>query len=253
MSWLWLWRWPHFNRPILWCHAWHNKSEMARRALELCQCSEGQDRKLQEWFETWARGGLYYFHCCLVTCYDYKNKGVRGGGGDGAALFQVDGVIKNGSAWHPLTRGVSLHCSGEALVGIMILESMCWIRGTMGREGEKKWHISNVSELEERCIWLLISDNNRLPLRRKKKRNTGKAAPPILRRSGFPNHNQFTGVCQSPSGLTCVVHHFIPALLLPRAVPGVFSWLEVLVGWKRQTKVMARCIQRGKTHGKYEA
>lgn len=29
------------------------------------------------------------------------------------------------------------HCSGEALVGIMILESMCWMRGTANTHGNK--------------------------------------------------------------------------------------------------------------------
>lgn len=53
-----------------------------------------------------------------------------------AALFLVDGLIKKGPAGHPLTRGVSLHCNGEALVGIMILESMCWIRGTVGQKSD---------------------------------------------------------------------------------------------------------------------
>lgn len=43
---------------------------------------------------------------------------------------------------------------------------------------------------------------------------------------------------------TCVVHHLVPALLLPGAIPGVFSGLKVFVGCPQNTGQHTRHAQR---------
>lgn len=114
------------------------------------KCREFYSRKWRGRFKFWTLDNLC-FHPPQSSWNRYERQEQRGRGVTGSFVLGRWNIPK-GSAWCPLLVRVSLHCSGEALVGIMILESICWIRGT----GENVTHKRFVAYLtlppRSKCI-----------------------------------------------------------------------------------------------------
>lgn len=108
----------------------------------------------QEYFSQQFQDGVrWYFNLlCLSDVFEYqillagaksemgkvKANQIRGGwlatltrGWDqGSEIFLLFVTFKTGEVWRSAFCVLSGYCSGEAFIGIMILESMCWMRGT---------------------------------------------------------------------------------------------------------------------------
>ena len=68
----------------------------------------------------------------------------------------------------------------------------------------------------------------------------------VTRLCGFHNHFVFSKGLYCL--LTCVIHHLIPALLLPGAIPRVFSGLKVFVSCKQQIKHITSLLLVKRVH-----
>lgn len=139
-------------------------------------------------------------------------------------------IQKGATSYYPLV-GVSSHCSGEAFVGIMILESMCWMRGTAenGTHGRFRAYLVFAHSLKSSSYWL-DSARSMCSYSRQMRSSLQKVWAMRL-------HHFFFFLT-----LTRIVHNFIPALLLPGAVPSVFSGLKVFVGCNQQTKFITELL-----------
>lgn len=141
-------------------------------------------------------------------------------------------IQKGATSYHPLV-SVSFHCSGEAFVGIMILESMCWMRGTAenGTRGRFRVYLVFAHSLKSSTYWL-HSARSICSYSRQMRSSLQK----VCNHPAMRLHHHFFLM------LTRIVHNFIPALLLPGAIPSVFSGLKVFVGCNQQTKYITELL-----------